>query len=289
MATAASQTTDAAASGCCRRRLPPARIAVLLAALLVAGFVAAGYQRRPCDPASGTALSGEASPSPPGRTLRVGTFNIHSGRDQEGRFDLDRTAESLRELDLVGLNEVRGAFAWQEGNQAELLGAKLGLAWLFAPTERRFLRDDFGNGLLSNRPLICWRRLPLATVEGRGYRNAVLIELRHQSETIRVLLTHVDRGGDRSSHLATITDWYLSLPPPAILMGDLNTTAREPALVKLLAVPGIRDPLREARVKDRPERIDWILTRGLVTVRAGVRNNGASDHPAVWAELELPR
>ena len=32
--------------------------------------------------------------------------------------------------------------------------------------------------------------------------------------------------------------------------------------------------------------IDHIFVRGLRPVNAGVRDDGASDHPLVWAELE---
>ena len=55
---------------------------------------------------------------------------------------------------------------------------------------------------------------------------------------------------------------------------------------RLLAAPGVRDPLGEKLGAAAPPRIDWILARGMRPVDAGLREQGASDHPLVWAELE---
>ena len=55
---------------------------------------------------------------------------------------------------------------------------------------------------------------------------------------------------------------------------------------ELLARTDVLDPIGRTLGSQAPPRIDWILARGLRTVDAGMRDQGASDHPLVWAELE---
>jgi endonuclease/exonuclease/phosphatase family metal-dependent hydrolase len=237
----------------------------------------------------GTVYRGMAKPRNQStrRTLRVASFNIHSGRNAAGEFNLNRIAELLGGYDLVGLNEVRGAYQWQHGDQAEQLGRKLDMPWLFAPTTRRWLRDDFGNGALCSLPIVEWQRIPLAGTRGKGHRNYLHCTLDHQGQSIAVLVTHLDRVQDRAAQLTSVIDAFLALPAPAIMMGDLNTLADDPQLVRLLSRDDVHDAVAEGLGRQPPQRIDWIFTRGLRGVASGVERNGASDHPLVWAELEL--
>jgi endonuclease/exonuclease/phosphatase family metal-dependent hydrolase len=224
-----------------------------------------------------------------GETLRIGTFNIHGCKGADGRRDVDRVAECLRGLDFVALNEVHGPQFGQTLDQAAELGQKLGLAWLFAPNVRTWYRFDSGNGLLSAAPVEFWQRIPLARGRERGYRNAVLVGLKHRGQTVHVLLTHLTGGEDRGrqEQLSAVIALFLSLAPPAILMGDLNTDATDPQIRQLLAMPGVVAPVDVILGNGAPPKIDWIITRGLRGVDAGVREEGASDHPMFWAELCL--
>jgi endonuclease/exonuclease/phosphatase family metal-dependent hydrolase len=264
--------------------------AAAAAVLAIAGLLAAGSDRRPCPPAHGKDLGGRPVSSPVAGPLRVGTFNIHSGRNAEGQFDLGRTARCLEGLHLAGLNEVRGAWQWQAGDQAELLGRQLGMGWLFAPAEQRWWRDDFGNALLTCLPVVSWRREPLPCTQGKAHRNLVIAELEHGGRRIYLLVTHLDRVRDRQAQLELVIDRFLALPEPALLMGDLNTRADDPRLAGLLNAPGVHDCIAEGRrpADSLPPRIDWILARGLRTRAAGLVENNASDHPFAWAELEIP-
>jgi endonuclease/exonuclease/phosphatase family metal-dependent hydrolase len=285
---------------------------VLAAALFGAAWLAA--QPRPVGPAAGTALEGQdrlgdgkkgtgpicaehpegrfaanwTCPLFPSKTLRVGTFNIHGGRGADGRRDLDRTAQCLAGLDFAALNEVHGPCPWQPLDQAAELGTRLGMAWLFAPNTRTCCCLDSGNGLLSAWPVSFWQGIPLPHRRERGYRNAVLLGLEQGSRTVRVLLTHVTRSDDasRREQLRAVADLFLSLAEPAILLGDLNSPADDPEMRRLLGTAGVADPLGEKLGAAAPPRIDWILARGMRSVDAGLREQGASDHPLAWAELE---
>lgn len=270
----------------------------LLALLCLAGLLAWGSDRRPSAGARGWGLNEPASAATPfllpaasrGR-LRLGSFNIHAGRNAAGQPVLARTAATLGELDLIGLYEVRGPGLWpaNSADQAELLGQRLDLAWLFAPSERRWWHDHRGNALLSNRPVQAWRRVPLPGTRGKAYRNYLLADVPLDGRTLKLLLTHLDTADDHDRQLAIVADCFLALPMPAVLMGDLNCAADHPDLARLLNTAGVVDCLAVSPSSDAPPgRIDWILVRGLHVVRAGWRDLGASDHPLVWAELALP-
>jgi len=264
----------------------------MLALLATVGWQ--GSLRDPLGPAAGTELFGRAPAlpalEPSGEfRLRLGTFNIHGCRGRDGRYDVERVANCLRELDFVGLNEVHGPNAWHARNHAQELGEQLDMAWLFAPTEERWWHDRFGNGLLCRYPVASWQRIPLARVHGKSFRNLLHVRMPVGDRILSLVVTHVDRSDDleRAEQLRIVGDFFLSLAAPAVLMGDMNTEAIEPALARLLATPGVHDPLADVQ-PDPPRRIDWILTRGLTTLDAGLVNDGASDHPHVWAELSLP-
>lgn len=249
-----------------------------------------GDQRHAVPAAAGASFRGATAATPaPKNSLRVATFNIHGGTGRDLRRDLARTASAVRGFDLVLLNEVHGPYFWQAAGQAEQLAAATGCRWLFAPTETRWWHHQFGNAVLSVADVAWWQRLPLPSAS-RGYRNLVLMSVPFGRTSINVVATHLDRNDAqaRDEQLRTARELFLALAEPAMLMGDLNTTADEPHLAALLKHEDVRDPLGDILGRDTPRRIDWILTRGLRTIDAGTLDNGASDHPLIWAEVALP-
>jgi endonuclease/exonuclease/phosphatase family metal-dependent hydrolase len=118
----------------------------------------------------------------------------------------------------------------------------------------------------------------------------VLVGLPYRGRTIHVLLTHITRGDDRDrqSQLQAVIAMFLALAEPSILVGDLNSDADDPQIRRLLETTGVADPVGETLGQKTPRRIDWIFTRGLRCLDAGIRDDGASDHPLIWAELDLP-
>lgn len=270
-----------------RRRIAAA-IALLSIALVIAWL---GATPVPLPPAQGTALNrpdlAVASTAAGKATLRLATFNIHSGFGADGRWDLKRTASALRNFDLIGLNEVRG-FPMGYGNM-HTLGEALEMPWLFAPTERRWWFDEFGNGVLCRLPIESWRRTPLSGgARGYGFRNVLQLAVRWNGKILNLLITHLDTRHDRVQQLRTLGEMFVASPSPAVLMGDLNTRRGDPALEPLLSPTSGIDSVGVKLREPTPARIDWILTRGLETVAAGMEDRGASDHPLVWAELRLP-
>jgi len=270
-----------------RRRIAAA-IALLSIALVLAWI---GAAPTPLSPAHGTALNRPdpvvASTAAGKATLRLATFNIHSGFGADGSWDLKRTASVLRNFDIIGLNEVRG-FPMGYGNM-HTLGESLEMPWLFAPTERRWWFDEFGNGVLCRLPIESWRRTPLSGgARSYGFRNVLQLAVRWNGKILNLLITHLDTRHDRVQQLRTLGEMFASSLSPAVLMGDLNTTPNDPLLRAILSAGGAVDAVGAKLGQPTTNRIDWILTRGLDSVNAGIEDRGASDHPLVWAELRLP-
>lgn len=259
----------------------------LILLLVMGGVLLWGYLPTPTGPMAGTVISGSALRPTTRPTLRVATFNIHSGRNAAGEYNLEKTAAVLKGFDLIALNEVRGTGVFNDVDQAQLLGQKLNMQWLFAPTENRWWHEHFGNGVLAAVSVMDWRRVPLAGSFGRGKRNVIVLRVTLQGKVVNVLITHIDRGSDHKRQLRAVLEEFIALPEPAVLMGDLNGDASDSSVAPFLKAPGVKDAV--GNVASAPaDRIDWIFVRGLEPISGGVDKNDASDHPMVWAELKLP-
>ena len=162
-----------------RRRI----LTSLVLLMAFAGLIWLAARPQPTGPAEGTTRGPDgANRRSPRDSFRVGTFNIHGCTGADGRRDVDRVADCLKDLDFVALNEVHGPRLWERDDQAALLGRRLGVPWLFAPATGDWHTIDFGNGLLTSLPIESWQRIPLAVNNGRGYRNAVLVRLRQREK-----------------------------------------------------------------------------------------------------------
>lgn len=249
--------------------------------------------RQPAGPDSGSVLIQVDSVGPKTYqrdVFRVGTFNIHGAKDAKGNPSMAGIARTIHHLDVVGLNEVHGdgPGSGPSDNQAGELGRLMQMPWLFAPTEKRWGSDDFGNGLLCSIPVNYWQRITLPGTEQSGYRNSLLAVMEVNGRPVRVMITHIDRSHDRIRQLSAVGQMFASLQEPAILMGDLNSDSSDATMRQLLSKPGVIDALGQLMGKDDPPgRIDWILVRGLKVREAGLVDEGASDHPMAWAELQL--
>ena len=280
---------------------------ILTIALLFGGGIWHASQHRPTGPAEGVAIQGieflqeKASRDvlvPGDKTLyppiRVGTFNLHGCKGLDNRVDVERSAKCLENLDFVALEEVHGPGLFGGEDQAALLGKRLKMAWLFTPAVREWYCQESGNGFLTSLPVTFWERIPLQSHRDYSFRNVVLLGLKQknhkgQDRTVNILVTHVNRryDEDREAQLRAVIALFQSLAEPAILLGDLNSDTKDPQIEEILHHTEITDAVGKILgLKDDPQRIDWIFCRGLTSVKAGVLENNASDHPMVWAELE---
>jgi len=263
-------------------RFPAGRVALLLL-IVVAVFIGQGNQKIPTGPAAGDLLAGPPASRPSGNLLRVATFNIDGGVGKaDGRLDLDRTAAAIRGYDLVGLEEVHS------NDQIQTLSQKLAMPGLFAPVERQWWHESFGNGVLTSLDLDHWQRIPLSNPNADSNPNLLLLRLQFAGKPLNVIITHLERHVDRQTELRSVVSLFESLQEPAILMGDLNCGKDEAQIATLRNTPGVTDAIGKALNDKTPDSVDWIFARGLGVVRSGFIDNGASDHPVAWAELSVP-
>ncbi len=226
-----------------------------------------------------------AGPVRAASTLRMATFNIHGGRGADGRRDLSRAARDLESVDIAALQDVHDT--WRAPSQLERLATRLGRAALAAPTRRRWFRDHRCNALLATRPVGRWSRIPLPGHPKQRFhhRNLTVAQL-ELPRPIWVLFTHLNRGDGRELQLELVMREFLKYSP-AVLLGELNMSRNEPAMLEYLARDDITDALGETLDDDDPARVDWILCRGVRPVRGGMINSGASDQPLYWCDIDV--
>lgn len=261
---------------------------LLVAVVFLGGTVLwSGYHKTCSGPAEGTSFNGPATTQPASRTrLRIGTLNMDGGLGLDGKRDLARTADVIRGFDLIALNEVHGPAFGESHDQAFVLGQLLNMPELFAPVERRWWRDAFGSALLTNCPVRHWQRFPLSTTAANSYRNVLLARVAFADRSLNVIVTHLDRHDDHESELRAVSELFLTLEPPAILMGDLNSAGSDAGIQRLCADPNILNVSARIPGLDPQHHNDWIFLRGLRCVDAGVIDKHVSDHAFFWAEVE---
>lgn len=264
----------------------------LLALVLVASL------RQPVESNAGANFSNDPSnhvssrqSRPPASTsLRVANYNIARGKGKDGIRDIHRASTILKGFDIIGLNEVGG---FPLTNHAEVIGKGLAMPWLFAPNQKRWFYDYFGNAMLSNLPVKEWRSemLPRDVKKNRAFRNYILTHFDWQDKDIVVITTHLGRGDLAAIQLDQVMQEFMR-HPHAILMGDFNLRPDNP-IWNEQKKPGIYAQANTKMSADGKimshyaERVDYIFVRGLKVVTSGHYPRGISDHPMIWAEIAL--
>ncbi|WP_224367185.1 endonuclease/exonuclease/phosphatase family protein [Hyalangium versicolor] len=237
--------------------------------------------------------------------LTLVSYNIHSGIGIDGRFDLHRVGEVLREInaDIIALQEVgdfRGKTSRED--QPEHLADLLGLHMAFGPNVVRQGRR-YGNAVLTRLPILKSKNYDLS-VENREPRGALRCDL--------------DLGGGRQMHVFCL---HLGLSlgerrrqeglllssdilrdavrkDPVVVCGDFNYWWNRP--VPALVRRAIHDAALELQSPARtyPTRLP-LLRLDRIFVDAGVRplairphrsllSTVASDHLPLVMRFEAP-
>lgn len=250
--------------------------------------------------------------------LRVLSYNIHAGIGVDGRFDLDRVANVIRETDadVVGLQEVDRCYRSETEytDEIEQLSEQLGM--------------EFAYGTAIDRP-------PIAESDGAARRYGVAVLSRHpiaDAETHhlpngaeteqRVLLessldvrgvpwtfatTHLGLAEDvRRRQAIDVLDRLDDRTERVLLTGDFNATPDSDAIERL--TERFRDAFAEAQLGDAntfptssnernehgtievsrpPGRIDYVFYTPDLRLRdVELVESPASDHSGVVADLE---
>lgn len=255
-------------------------------------------------------------------TLRFGTFNLLYGRSvRTGAVDEAdlRTAAGSLDADVVGLQEVdRGQPRSGKTDQAEVFAEELAAPWWrFIPVlsgtpptwERADSTDEsvtsgYGVALVSRLRVLHWQvrrfpaapvSLPLRVVGRRGLsrvpdqpRAAVAAIVVGPDGPFTVATTHLSFvPGWNARQLRAVIRWLATMPPPRLLVGDLNLPGRVPA-----TLTGWADLARAPTYPAWRPQVQWdhILASGIVPadVRAATSLRlPISDHCALIADVEV--
>ena len=236
-------------------------------------------------------------------TVRVMTYNIHHGEGLDGKVDLPRIAQLIKEqgADLVALQEVdKGTERTQRRDFPAELAALTGLTCVFS-NNYHYQGGEYGNAVLTRFPIVratnSHFKMRSAT-EARGIQQLVL---KVHGRELAFLNTHLDAVGPGDTErwsevgeIETLLQPYRGLP--LLLCGDFNATPESRVARQLnewlddtWALVGRGDGATVPAEKPR-RRSDylWISKdKSLVPLKAWVPQSDASDHLPVVAEFEL--
>jgi len=280
----------------CRRSvLRRAGTGLLAGAALVAGAAWPGTAA-PQSPA----MSGRLPPARPMAPLRILTFNIHHGEGLDGRLDLDRIAQVIRDAnaDLVGLQEVdRGVERTLRRDLLKELADRTGLRFAFGKSID-LQGGDYGNALLSRFPIVSEGTRLLENVGGGEQRSVLQTVVDVAGTRVLVLTTHFDHRRDSPQRARSAEEMVAMAGQwdgPLVMLGDFNDVPGSQAHRTLTGIA--RDAWAAVGegagatipVEAPTRRIDWVLLRGLDPQSAEVVKTDASDHLPVLVTATLPR
>jgi len=156
-------------------------------------------------------------------SLRLATWNIHMAIGSDGRRDLSRISQVIRQLqaDVIGLQEVDNQIE-RDRDDLQFLAEQTGMEVIAGPTMQR-TRGDYGNALLTQLPVRKVKRHDLSFKQ-REPRGLLIAELDWQGKSLQVAVTHLGlRPGERRNQVRRICSHLAEEEQkPLVLMGDLN-------------------------------------------------------------------
>lgn len=211
-------------------------------------------------------------------------------RDKQNNLDL--LARMFEPFDVIGLQEadagsLRSGFLNQTRYLAEVARMPW---WSFQPNRPIGGFSHTANGLISRLEPIEVLDYPLpGRIPGRG---VMLVRFAHGNDCLAVAIAHLSLGTQaRARQLDFITE-LLAAYPLAVLMGDLNTTADSPEMLRLFQRTHLRPTPspRPTFPSWRPQRaIDHILLSDALELQQEWTLDAAmSDHLPLAAEIRLP-
>jgi endonuclease/exonuclease/phosphatase family metal-dependent hydrolase len=154
--------------------------------------------------------------------VTIATYNIHSAVGNDRKFDPQRVAAVLHEMnaDIVAMQEVPlGGGGWPDVLQ--ILQQATGYHAVEGPTQC-VKRKRFGNAVLSRYPIIATRSIDLSfgRCEPRGALDA---DIDCHGHPLRVVATHLGlRPAERREQIRTLLQAFGTRSMPMILLGDIN-------------------------------------------------------------------
>jgi endonuclease/exonuclease/phosphatase family metal-dependent hydrolase len=240
------------------------------------------------------------------KSIKLVTYNIHSGVGVDGRYDLERIASLLNEekADVIALQELeRNSERCLFHDQAVELAARLDMTSSFCAT-RTTGEGHFGLCTLSRYPAISQRQYDLSWRPNREPRSCLRVDLELEPGLqLHVFNCHLGlaTGERRYQRQMMLSDAILlsqELCHPVVVMGDFND--RPVSVVHRELRRHFVDAFRTAGSRDGTTfrygplrlRLDHIYVGpGVKVLDCAVRRRGvarvASDHRPLVARVEI--
>lgn len=218
--------------------------------------------------------------------LRVATFNIHHGAGRDGKADIGRAAEVIRGLavDLIALQELDvGLRRSRNVDQPAELADLLGMHVYFAPA-LHLDGGEYGIALVSRDEFRgAVERLP--RVKDEEPRVAIVAGWRQ----IGIVTTHLSRSAEsRGIQTAKLADLIGKLGTPAIILGDLNQTAKALGPLTGAGLTPVKAPKGPLQVLPRRQIDHILITKDMTVTKAWTVPTSVSDHVPLVAEIVAP-
>jgi endonuclease/exonuclease/phosphatase family metal-dependent hydrolase len=250
-------------------------------------------------------LTGNAAESTPTPPLRIFCYNIHHGEGLDGKVDLNRIAQLIKDsgAQVAALQEVdRNMARTQRVDIAKELARQLGWTAYFSPNLRTKEGGEYGNALLTALPVSAWKNTILPQGRPTEPRGLLQATVRFQEQEVEILTTHLDadrRDDERLRQAPAVLAALTQLPAnrPFVLCGDFNDSPKGPAYALLAAA--VKDSWGELYPNEtgytipanKPtSRIDFFWTKPslIKPTKVTVLNSLASDHLPLVGEFAWP-
>nr|WP_274387597.1 endonuclease/exonuclease/phosphatase family protein [Salsipaludibacter albus] len=226
--------------------------------------------------------------------VRVATYNLHSGVGTDGRLDPDRIADVLEEggAEVMALQEVARGWPLAGGiDLASWLGRRLDAQFVYGPAADH----QFGNAVLSTRPIQRWRSGTMPKGEGPMRRGWVAASVAFDDDVLEVFSIHLQHQDDTTATRQDQARLVLAAWDGAertVLAGDLNSRPGSPDIAPWFDATGLVSAQADGEIRptspaDAPDHtIDWILgTPDLAFRDVDVPATTASDHLPIFADV----
>ena len=222
--------------------------------------------------------------------MKIMTFNTqHCKNYVEGHIDFEIMASVIKTCapDIVGLNEMRDKSDHPEYEaQVEKLRELTGMKYCYFAKAKQFKNGPYGNGFLSNIPILGAEVIGIPDPETRGYdgyyETRCLLKVTLEGG-VTVLVSHFGLNPDEQKNaVATVVASLVG--EKCILMGDFNMTPDNPILAPIYGrmkdTAEVFDSEKFSFPSDKPDRkIDYIfVSPDAKILEADIPAIVASDH-----------
>ncbi|MCK5633919.1 MAG: endonuclease/exonuclease/phosphatase family protein [Anaerolineales bacterium] len=229
----------------------------------------------------------------PEERLRLATYNIHYGYDDDWHTTLEDIARTIEaeDVDVIALQEVdTGRMTSYCADNAYFLARRLGMNVVYLPTVEHLT----GIALLYKGPQVPESSTLVASLqEATGVVHAALSWNGKDLHSYGIWLGLSDEDTMRQIEQALA---FIGDRSPTSFGGDFNARPDEPEIA-LIRDAGFADPFALLGIDPAPftspaiepdSRIDYVWVRGLLPVKAWVSDSLASDHRMVVIEVAQP-